>query len=281
MFSELMETEAKTPTARPSINTAEYKQVRGLTRGLAILRAMNACEGGRVTSLELAKLTTLHRTTVRRLLETLIDEGFVRRSESDDSYRLLIKVRELSEGFTDAEWVSSIVRPVMVALLAKVVWPSDLTTANGDAMIVRESTHRFSALSFQRSMVGRRLPMLMTASGRAFFAYSSPDQQESILQLVRGGTDEQSVLAQDPRFIRNLVDKVRSEGCGTNHAEWSIERKTGSIAMPILLDGQPIGCMNVIYLARAVTTAQAIAKFAAPLRAAVTQISELMQAKGL
>jgi hypothetical protein len=39
--------------------------------------------------------------------------------------------------------------------------------------------------------------------------------------------------------------------------------------------------MNVIYLARAVTTAQAIAKFAAPLRAAVTQISELMQAKGL
>jgi chaperonin GroEL len=38
---------------------------------------------------------------VRRLLETLASEGYVRRSESDDSFRLTLKVRELSEGFTD------------------------------------------------------------------------------------------------------------------------------------------------------------------------------------
>ena len=80
-------------------------------------------------------------------------------------------------------------------------------------------------------------------------------------------------------FIHNLIDKVRSEGCGTNHAEWSTKRKTGAIAMPMLFDGQPVGCMKVNCLARAVTTAQAVAKYADPLRSAVTHISELKQAR--
>jgi IclR family mhp operon transcriptional activator len=80
-------------------------------------------------------------------------------------------------------------------------------------------------------------------------------------------------------FIRNLIDTVRSEGCGTNHAERSTRRKTGAIANPMLFDARPVGCMNVNYLARAVTPAQAVGKYADPLRSVVTQISELKQAK--
>ncbi len=146
-----------------------YKTVRGLTRGLGLLRALNIVPNGRATSNQLSQITGLHRTTVRRLLETLIDDGFVRRSESDDSYRLALKVRELSEGFTDSEWISTIAAPVMGELLQKVVWPSDLSTPDGEAMQVRETTHRFSPLSFHRSMVGRRLPMLLTAADAPIF----------------------------------------------------------------------------------------------------------------
>jgi len=80
-------------------------------------------------------------------------------------------------------------------------------------------------------------------------------------------------------FIRDLIDKVRSEGCGTNHAEWSTRRKSGATATPILFDGRPVGCMNANYLGRAVTTDQAVGKYADPLRSTVTQISELKQAK--
>ncbi|MGT2490553.1 helix-turn-helix domain-containing protein [Cupriavidus basilensis] len=47
-----------------------------------MLKALNRMESGRGTALQLSELTGLHRTTVRRLLETLIAEGYVRRSES-------------------------------------------------------------------------------------------------------------------------------------------------------------------------------------------------------
>ncbi len=61
----------------------------------------------------LAELSGLHRTTVRRLLETLQEEGYVRRSPSDDSFRLTIKVRQLSEGFRDEQWISALAAPLL------------------------------------------------------------------------------------------------------------------------------------------------------------------------
>lgn len=70
--------------------SADYKTVRGLSRGLLLLNLLNKFDGGATVG-TLAEFSGLHRTTVRRLLETLQDEGYVRRSRSDDSFRLTIK----------------------------------------------------------------------------------------------------------------------------------------------------------------------------------------------
>ena len=108
----------------------EYKTVRGLTRGLMLLNMLNKLDGGASVGL-LAELSGLHRTTVRRLLETLQEEGYVRRSPSDDSFRLTIKVRQLSEGFRDEQWISALAAPLLGDLLREVVWPTDVSTLDG------------------------------------------------------------------------------------------------------------------------------------------------------
>lgn len=130
--------------------------------GLALLHAINRSAHGWASIAELSASTGLHRTTVRRLLETLQSEG-VRRSASDDSYRLNLKVRQLSDGFTDDEWISEVANPVLGELLQTLVWPSDLSTIDGDCMLVRETTHRFSPLSFHRAMIRQRMPLLFTS----------------------------------------------------------------------------------------------------------------------
>lgn len=91
----------------------QYTSVRGLSRGLQVLQALNAMDSGRATSQQISDLTGLHRTTARRLLETLMAEGFVRRSASHNSFRLTLKVRALSEGFTDDERIATIAPPIM------------------------------------------------------------------------------------------------------------------------------------------------------------------------
>ncbi|MFJ3056228.1 DNA-binding transcriptional regulator [Herbaspirillum sp. NPDC087042] len=258
---------------------AIYTNVRGLARGLQVLKALNSMEGGRATSQEISDLTGLHRTTVRRLLETLMEEGFVRRSNSDDSFRLTLAVRSLSEGFTDAERIATVAPPIMGRLLQAVTWPSDLTTPDGDAMIIRETTHRFSPLSFHRAMVGRRLPMLLTAAGRAYFANCPEMEQHEILELLRSGSggEEQQAFARNDSLVRALIRRVRDEGFGSNNGDWAAQAKIGSIAVPVFAAGNLRGCLNVVYLTRAVSPAEARRKFFPELQRAAADIVVALQ----
>lgn len=251
-----------------------YTNVRGLARGLEVLRALNAMEGGRATSQQIAELTGLHRTTVRRLLETLMEEGFVRRSVSDDSFRLTLAVRSLSEGFTDTERVATVAPPIMGKLLQQVAWPSDLTTPDGDAMIIRETTHRFSQLSFHRAMVGRRLPMLLTAAGRAYFAMCPDEEREDILELLRSGSggEEQQALARNDSLVRGLIRRVREDGFGANHGDWAAQAKIGAVAVAIKDEQRVLASLNVVFLSRAVSLADAVHRYVPALRESAEQI---------
>lgn len=248
----------------------KYANVRGLARGLQVLRALNAMENGRATAQQLSEATGLHRTTVRRLLETLVEENFVRRSASDDSFRLTLAVRALSEGFTDDERIATIAPPIMGRLMQRVVWPSDLTTPDGDAMIIRETTHRFSPLSFHRAMVGRRLPMLLTAAGRAYFAMCPQAERDDILEVLRSGAggEQQMKLAMDETYVRNLVRQTREDGFGSNHGDWADQRKIGAVAVAIEFGGRVLASLNVIYLQQAITRAEAIRRFVPALQEA-------------
>jgi IclR family mhp operon transcriptional activator len=249
----------------------EYKTVRGLTRGLALLNTLNRLDGGASTA-KLAELTGLHRTTVRRLLETLQDEGYVRRSESDDSYRLSLKVRELSEGFRDDQWISALAAPLLGELLQEVLWPTDICTLDIDAMVIRETTHRFSRLSFHRSMVGRRLPLLMTATGRAYFAFCPDAEREELIELLCTRDDEQGELAHNRRLLERLVEHTRQRGYGENYAHWGDERKIAAIALPIRHAEQVLGCLNLVYIAKAMPIEEAVNRYLPAMRRAVDKI---------
>ncbi|ACO77724.1 DNA-binding transcriptional activator MhpR [Azotobacter vinelandii CA] len=243
-----------------SEHDTEYKTVRGLSRGLQILNALNRVDGG-ASPTKLAELTGLHRTTVRRLLETLQDEGYVRRSESDDSFRLSMKVRELSEGFRDEQWISALAAPLLAELLQEVVWPTDLCTLDVDAMVVRETTHRFSRLSFHRSMVGRRMPIPLTATGLAYLAFCPDAERERIVELLASRDDEEGRLARDRAGLDNLLRRTRHRGYGENYGSWNSEERIAAIAVPIRGEQRVYGCISLIYVAKAMTIEQAAKRY--------------------
>lgn len=256
---------------RPS-SGASYRHVQGLSRGLAILHAINLSANGWASIAELSATTGLHRTTVRRLLETLQAEGYVRRSVSDDSYRLNQKIRQLSDGFTDDEWISEVANPVLGELLQKVVWPSDLCTIDGDCMLVRETTHRFSPLSFHRAMIRQRMPVLFTSAGRAYLAFCSAEERQQILRLLVAGNDEQASFSRNSVLVEQMLEKVRRQGYATNDGEWSQQQKIAAIAVPIRHKTQVLACINVVFLRKAMSTPEAAERYLPELQAAVRKI---------
>lgn len=260
---------------RPSTG-ATYRPVQGLSRGLSILHAINRSPGGWASIAELSQQTGLHRTTVRRMLETLQNEGYVRRSPSDDSYRLNQKIRQLSDGFTDDEWISEVANPVLGELLQKLVWPSDLCTIDGDSMLVRETTHRFSPLSFHRAMIRQRLPLLFTAAGRAYLAFCGDEERRQLLQLLAAGNDEQATFARNRLLVERLLAKVRDQGYSTNEGEWKQETKIGAVGVPIRHRGNILATINVVFLRKAISLPDAAKAYVPELQAAVAKIQRLL-----
>jgi IclR family mhp operon transcriptional activator len=139
-------------------------------------------------------------------------------------------------------------------------------------MVIRETTHRFSRLSFHRSMVGRRLPMLLTAAGRAYIANCPEQERQHILQLLANRNDSQSGLAQDQNYIDKLVRKTRQDGYGSNYRDWGEEGRIAAIALPIRHDDRVLGCLNLVYIADAMTIEEAARRYLEAMQSVIGRI---------
>lgn len=247
---------------------SSYHAVRGLSRGLAVLRAVNALDNA--TTVEVARHTGLPRATVHRLLETLRGEGFVRRVGLRDAYRLTLKVKSLSGGYKDDDWITDIADVVLADLFREVVWPTDIATYQDDGMVIRATTHRRSPLSIERSWVGRQLPMLSTAVGWTYLAFSPVKERNAILERIASVEGSDRVKMRDPAAVRRTLLATRRRGYGTRQRE--LMAKTSSIAVPIMDADRVLGCVNIIWIDSAIAFDTATRRYLPVLRQAAARI---------
>jgi IclR family transcriptional regulator, mhp operon transcriptional activator len=251
----------------------ERGNVRSLERGLALLLAMNRRKLASVV--ELARDTRLPRPTVYRLLETLRQAGFVAYGSSTDRFQLARQVRALSDGFVDDEWVTEIASPLMAEFTRELVWPVALMTFDDGTMLVRETTHQASTLSIDYGMVGRRLPVLRTAAGRAFLAFTPDNERGAILELLNRSRATDDRYAQGTQRLNIMIEAVRAQGYATQERE--INPRTSGIAVPIRIDERVLGSISVIWIASALTMDEALRRFIQPLLHLSSRIATAMR----
>jgi IclR family mhp operon transcriptional activator len=249
--------------------------VRAFSRGLAVLAALNRL--GSATALELSRSTGVPRITTYRLLRTLVAEGYVARSKSDDSFRLRLKVRRLSEGFEDEAWIANVAAPVLFALTKRVLWPCDVATPEGLRMVIRETTHRVAPLSIDRNMIGTAIPMLRSATGQAYLAFAPEVEREALLRLLAASDDPADALARDPPRVARLLGTARRRGYGARQGgpDWP---HTGSVAVPVRHDGRVLGCLTAIWMARVTTLEEGVERCLPPLREAAAEVEGRLSA---
>ena len=188
------------------------KPIRSLARGLAVLSALN--RHGSATALTLARETGVPRATVYRLLQTLFDDGYVGRGTADDRFHLRLKVRGLSEGFEDEQWITAIAGPALLELTRRTAWPCDVSTLDGLKMVIHETTHRIAPLSIDRNMVGQELPILGSASGLAYISFAPKEERNTLLALLARSSDPHDALARDPAQVSRRIVATRHRGYG-------------------------------------------------------------------
>jgi IclR family mhp operon transcriptional activator len=257
---------------------SSYKEVRGLTRGLQVLRALNANSRCPVAVATICETTNLHRTTVKRLLETFRQLGYVEHDRDTGRYSLRSSVRQLSCGYVDDEWMAEVARPVMQMLGKSAIWPTNLVVFDVDAMLIRETTHfRRPLLSEERYMLGQRIPILLTAAGRAFFFSCSEKTRQEIIDLLARKNDEEGFLARDMAKLRELQRQTEKAKCGFNVKSWHAHLDRLAIAVPIKRENEAVGSISMVFHAQALSIEEAIENHLPLLKVAADRIEHAMK----
>ena len=138
--------------------------IRSVSRAIAILQAIN--QKGALSMMQISRMGDVPYPTACRIIQTLMYEGLVEQEPSRKYYRPTVMVQSLSHGFQADSMLVETGRQHIRELTRKVGWPVSLTVRVGTQMVVRDSTHGETSLTFERYYPGYRLPLLDCASGR-------------------------------------------------------------------------------------------------------------------
>lgn len=245
---------------------AEREHVRSISRGLAVLQAIN--RGGSLSMMQICRDAHIPYPTACRIVSTLIEEGMIEREPARKRYRPTALVRTLAVGYQDEDELIHAARPHIVALTRAVGWPVSVCTRVGHAMMVRDSTHRLTSLTLNNYAPGYTLPLTECSTGKAWLAFADSDERARALETLArldGPAERMATLLQrDPRPL----DEVRAKGYATqarNHYT-ATPGKTSSIAVPIMRGEQVGGAVALIFFASAMPMAKAEAQFVPLLR---------------
>lgn len=245
-----------------------HRNVRALSRGLALINELNA--SGPSNVVRLAKRTGLNRTTCYRLLDTLREDGYVTLDETNALFALTPQVRTLSEGVSSRDLSSQGALPAMFGLLDDVSWPSDFGVFELGSVLIRESTHPFSPFSVHRSMVGRRRSLVRSALGKAILAASAPALRREMLDLTASLVEEDAALAKDRRFIDDTLSQTKRDGYASSVG--GSEAGISAIALAIPGGGPVLASLNLIFFSSSMTPEAAAKKYLPNMKAAVREI---------
>ena len=243
-------------------------EVRSVVRALTVLRQLNIENGATIRDLH--RSTRISRAALYRILRTLEAEGYVASDTDVEYYRLTPMVRQLSEGFEEDSWISETAGPLLDELQKQVIWPTDLFTFFDDTMIMRRTTRRRSPWTIDRALVGLRIPMLITACGRAYLAHQPDNVVEGVLERLKRSKHPDDAIAGEPKAVRRLLQQVRASGYALREPGFMPE--TGSIAVPLIVDGSSRCSIAITYISSAMAAQDVVAKYVPMLQATAAKI---------
>jgi len=244
---------------------------RSLKRGIAILRAFRP---GTVLlgNGEIAERTGLSRASISRLTQTLTDVGYLEYSALQRAYRLGAPVLTLGHAMRSGSPVLRIATPLMTALARRLRINVGLAVRDGDEMVYLESV-RFNAKGSQRSVVsGQRVPIELTALGRAWLAAAPETERKALMTLLKVKRRKRW------RFLEKEIAEATSCVKQRGYCVASWQPQVIALATPLVSERHPIHVLNV-----SVTTDEPVASvvraldqsllaLAAHLRQAINEI---------
>lgn len=205
--------------------------VQSVDRALLILETLAQYKNGcGVTAI--SKEVGLHKSTVHRLLGTLMYKGYVQKDIDSDNYRLGNKVLYLASSILDNMDVRNIARPYIIKLSERTNEVVHLSILDGDEVVYidKVESQNTSGSFRMNSQIGKRVPLYCTAAGKVLASQLKDVEIKALLS----GKDMQKFTANTITTIEQYLDKIQDVK-NKGYALDDIEHEEGirCIAVPI------------------------------------------------
>jgi len=255
---------------RKSEKDSKDYNVRAVERAMQILNSFDGNLPEMGVS-EIGQAVGLHKATVHRIVMTLLNYGYLERTEDGQKYRLGIRLAALGSRVIRRMDLRSEALPCMEKLVQQWNEACDLGIFDQGKVFYIEVLRDNHALTIS-SAVGQRLPAHCTASGKLFLAHLSSEELYEFLSQPLESYTTNTITS--PEELRLHLETTRQNGYGFDDEEFEVGIR--AVAAPIFNpDGTVIGVLAIPSPTRRMTQ-ERIPKIVKALKEAAKEISHRM-----
>ena len=206
-------------------DTERVSGVQSVERAFAILGCL---AGGPAGVSEVAERVALPKSTVSRLLSTLLAVGAVEQSAGGNEYRVGDAMIDIASGALPGRNLITIARPHLVELVAMLGESAGLSVLDGQDVLYLDQVDADQPVQV-RDWTGERIPAHMASSGLVLIAFSAPATQDRFLTGPLPAATAGTVTDHD--VLRRRLDAIAAHG-----VEWTREEflpGISSVAAPV------------------------------------------------
>lgn len=250
--------------------------VRAVSRALAVLRCFYQ-EGPVLSLTEVAGAAKLDKGTARRILLTLVQDGFAMFNPQTQKYCLGLEILKLAGAVPERRDLRQIAATVLSRLAQETGSTVFLSVYHEGAAICLDQFHSDHSVQVRWWIVGGQLPMNCGAAPRVLLAYLPDDEVKRV--IARGTTRLTPYTTTDPAKLLEELKIVRLR-------EWSVavddvHEGLSAIAMPVFdPDGGLVAAVSLTGLTPHIVRNGQPA-FLDDLRGAVREIASNLHSRAL
>ena len=190
--------------------------VQSIERAIDILEALSEEENSFQLK-NLAKRVRLHKTTVHRILKTLMKRGYVENIDNSGVYKLGLQVLKLSSSLLENIEVRREAKSLLEELRDKTGETVHLGILEGNEIVYIEKIEGTRPLHMASS-VGKRVPLYCTALGKAILAYLDEKELNPLLENIKLEPKTPNTITSIEKLKEELI-KIRALGYSIDNIE--------------------------------------------------------------
>lgn len=253
-------------------------QHKSLDRGITIMEIM--ARDGACSLADLHNTSGIPKSSIRRILATLVSRRLVRQSFADKKYRITVIFPVVASEPVPADqaYVLDVALPMVTEMTKLIEWPSDIHLLDGDRMRVLDSTRPLSPFYLYRGVVNRTLNIFGSATGMCCLAELGDREFRRIAAHSLGdkvfGLERFNISAADYLLV---LRETRKRGYGARIAsfvgETVFDDGLAAIARPIYAGEKLVGAISVLWPKSYLSNEDFAESYLSALRQATDQIS--------